>query len=131
MPTVDTAVRLIRRLDDEIEAIEAEAKNKVNALTLKRKDIEIWLAKKAAEDGVDSFKTSHGTIYWSTTNYCSVANWDSIWNYIKNNEAWHLLTHAVSKKAIGEIVQDTGNVPPGLNYGVKRTLCVRKPTSKE
>ncbi len=129
MPTVDDAIRLIREIDDKIDTIEREAKEKTNALKTKRSTLEVWLNKKALEDGVDSFRTNHGTAFWTTTAYCSVADWDAIWNHIQKHEAWELLTHAVSKKAIAEIVSNTGVVPPGLNYGTKKTLNIRKPSA--
>ncbi len=129
MPTVEQAVKLIRQIDDDIEALEAETKLKVNALKAKRSTLEVWLNKKSLEDGVDSFKTQYGTCFWTTTAYCSVADWDAVWKYIQDKNAWELLTHAVTKKAVTDILKETGAVPPGLNYGTKKTLNVRKPSA--
>lgn len=129
MPTMDDAVRLIRQIDEQVDAIEAEAKSKVAALKAQRSTLEAWINKKSLEEGIDSFRTPHGTAFFTTTAYCSVADWDKVWEYMVKNDKFELLTHAVAKKAVTELVQATGEVPPGLTYGQKRTLNIRKPSA--
>lgn len=127
--TVETAIKLIREIDEQVSTIEAEAKNKVNELKVKRSTLEAWLAKKSLEEGVDSFKSAqYGTVFWTTTAFCSVADWDATFKYIQDNKAWELLTHAVSKKVVTDLVGSGKDVPPGLSYGTRRTLNIRKPS---
>ncbi len=126
MPTIEDAARLISEIDANVKAIEADAANQVKALKLKRETLEKWMNKKFLDEGLQNVKTPYGTVYFTTTAYCSVADWDATWNWITSNDKYEVLNHAVSKSAISEIVKSTGEVPPGLNYGTKRTMCMQK-----
>ena len=130
MPTMDQAVALLRQMRDEIEAIEAEAKSRTNAIAEKASKIEAWIAKKSLDEGVESYKTPHGLVYFTNTDYCSVANWDTIYNWIQENNHKEMLTKGVSKTAVKSYLTESGQLPPGLNWGTKRTLNLRKPGAK-
>ncbi len=127
MPTLEDAARLISEIEGKVKEIEADAANKVKELKLKRETLEKWMNKKFLDEGLQNVRTPHGTVYFTTTAYCSVADWDATWNWIVANDKYEVLNHAVSKSAITEIVKNTGDVPPGLNYGTKRTMCMQKP----
>ena len=131
MPTIDQAVGLLRQMRDEVEAINAEALAKTKAIEVKASKIEAWVAQKSLAEGVDSYKTPHGTIYFSTTDFCNVADWDKIYDWIQENDQKAMLTKGVSKTAVRSYLQETGELPPGLNWTQKRVLNLRKPTAKE
>lgn len=125
------AVKLYKELDAQRTAIEAEAKNRVVAIDQKMAVIEKWIATKSANDGVDSYKTPYGTVYFAPSAYCSVADWDTVLEFIKREERWDMLTHGVTKKSVTAYLDATQEIPPGITYGTKRTMYVRKPTKKE
>lgn len=129
MKDMKTAVKLYRALQAKIDDIEAAAQAQTAELKNKQHAIEMWISQKSLEDGVDSFKTEFGTAFFQTSDYCSVADWDSTFNWIKASDKWDVLTKGVNKTAVREIIKETGAVPPGLNYGTKRVLHVRKPST--
>jgi len=130
-PTVDSAVGLYRKLREMKETIEHDADEKVATIKQRMLALENWLSEKAKADGVEGFNTVHGTVFWKQTAYCNVVDWNAIFGYIQQSGKWDLLTHGVSKDAVTTELKLTGAVPPGLNYGTKRTMQVNKPRVKE
>jgi len=130
VPSIDDVIAGYMKLRGQKEAIEAEVKDQVAAIKAKMEKIEAWLKQKADEQGVTSFKGKHGTAFLTTTDYANVADWDAVLNYIKENEAFDMLEKRVSKIAVRGYIDKTKAVPPGINYGTKLEVTVRKPTKK-
>lgn len=128
--TVDAIVGKYIEMRDEVARIESEAKERANAVKANMMKLEAWLRLKAEQDGVESFKTVAGTAFFRTVDYAQVADWTVALEYIINKEAWDMLEKRVSKSAIRAIIGETKEVPPGINYGTKRELNVRKSTAK-
>jgi hypothetical protein len=128
--TVDAVIDTYIKLRSQKEVIEADVKEQVAGIKEKMGKLEAWIQAKSDETGVKSFKTDHGTAFMSTTDFASVGNWDEVLGFIKDNEAYDLLNKAVNKKAVREYLDVSGAVPPGVNFGTKLSVSVRRPTKK-
>lgn len=128
--TVDTVVAGYIKFRSEKAAIKAEAEAKMGALDEKMAKLETWIKAKADKDGVTSFRTAHGTAFLTTVDYASVADWDQVVAFIKANEAYDMLEKRVSKTAVRGYLNENKAVPPGVNYGTKLEVNVRKPGAK-
>lgn len=128
--TVDDVIAGYLKLRNKKEAIEAETKDKVKDIKEKMAKLEAWLKAKADTDGVTSFKTGSGTAFLTTTDFATVADWDAVLDYIRENEAFDMLEKRVSKNAVRGYIEANKAVPPGVNYGTKLDVNVRKPTLK-
>ena len=126
--TVEQVVETYLKLRRKKEAVENETKDKVAELKAKMTKLESWLMQKADDDGVTSFKTASGTAFVTTTDFANVADWDAVLTYIKAHDAYDMLEKRVSKTAVRSLMDETGSVPPGINYGSKIGINVRKPT---
>ena len=109
----------------EVDAY-ASLTNEVAELKAKMTKLESWLMQKADEDGVTSFKTTAGTAFVTTTDFANVADWDAVLTFIKENDAFDMLEKRVSKTAVRAHMDETGDVPPGITYGSKIGINVRK-----
>jgi hypothetical protein len=49
--------------------------------------------------------------------------------FVKENEAYDLLEKRVSKVAVRGYIDQTKAVPPGVNYGTRLDVNIRKPTA--
>ena len=82
--------------------------------------------------GLDSVKSKHGTVYTTVFESVTVADAESFFEYVKQNDAYHLLEKRASKTEVLHIMgdrEDSGRPnppPPGLNYTAIRKLGVRK-----
>jgi hypothetical protein len=96
----------------------------------KLEKLEAWIKERADADGVTSFKTPHGTAFLTTTDYATVADWDAVLGFIRSNDAFDMLEKRVSKIAVRGYIDSTKAVPPGVNYGTKLEVNIRKPANR-
>jgi hypothetical protein len=78
--------------------------------------IEGMVALALKDQGVDSMKTEWGTAYKSTTMTCRVVDRDALMDYVREADAFNLLTAAVAKDAVREHMDEHQNqTPPGVD----------------
>jgi hypothetical protein len=126
---VDEVIAAYLTLRNRKDAMEAEVKDKVKTIKLKMDKLEAWIKEQADAQGVTSFKTKHGTAFLTTTDYANVGDWDAVLDFIRENEAYDMLEKRVSKTAVRGYIEQTKSVPPGVNYGTKLDVNVRKPAA--
>lgn len=126
---VDDVIATYMKLRDQKAAIEGEVKDKVSTIKTKMEKLEAWIKEKADAEGVTSFKTKHGTAFLTTTDYANVADWDAVLNFIQEHSAYDMLEKRVSKTAVRGYIEQEKAVPPGINYGTKLEVNVRKPAA--
>lgn len=124
--TVEQVVETYLKLRRKKEALEAETKDKIATIKANMTKLESWLMQKADEEGVTSFKTASGTAFVTSTDFANVADWDAVLSYIRTHEAYDMLEKRVSKSAVKALMDETGEVPPGITYGSKLGINVRK-----
>jgi len=109
----------------ELEAEEAKLTKIQDAITDKIKEI-------MHQNGVTSVKTPHGTAYIAYRESAQVADWETLLNFIKTNDAYDLLEKRVSKSAVKERMEEDRNgnyanpPPPGVNYTRTEGVNVRR-----
>jgi hypothetical protein len=128
--TVDEVVAAYIKLRLKKEQMEAEVKAETKKIVEKMDKFEAWLKEQADAQGVTSFKTKHGTAFLKTTDYANVENWDAALAFVLENNAFDLLNKAVSKVAVRGYIEANKAVPPGVNYGTKIEVEVRKPATR-
>jgi len=129
-PTVGDVVEAYITLRNRKEIIEADTKEIVVGIKEKMLKLEAWIQAKSDETGVKSFKTDHGTAFLTTSDYASVANWDAVLAFVKENEAWDMLTRGVNKRSVRGYIDANKTVPDGVNFGTRIGVSVRRPVKK-
>jgi hypothetical protein len=127
---VDDVVATYMKLRSQKESIEAEVKDRVSTIKAKMEKLEAWIKEQADAQGVTSFKTKHGTAFLTTTDYANVADWDAVLDFIRTQEAFDMLEKRISKIAVRGYIEANKAVPPGVNYGTKLEVNIRKPVSR-
>lgn len=112
------------------EALAQSVKAKVDEINAKMAKIEAWIKQQADVQGVTSFKSDHGTAFLTTVDFANVADWDATLRFIRETEAFDMLEKRVSKTAVRAYIDQTKSVPPGVNYGTKLEVNIRKPGAK-
>lgn len=128
--TVDAAIGAYMALRKQKEQAEAAVKTQVEDIKAKMAKLEAWIKQQADTQGVTSFKTNHGTAFLTTTDYANVADWDAVLKHIRDTGAYDMLEKRISKMAVRGYIEQNKIVPPGVNYGTKLELNIRKPTTK-
>lgn len=125
--TVDSVIATYMKLRSQKESIEAETKERVSGIKAKMEKLEAWIKEQADAQGVTSFKTRHGTAFLTTSDYANVADWDSVLDFIREHEAYDMLEKRISKVAVRGYIDQNKTVPPGVNYGTRLDVNIRKP----
>lgn len=113
------------------EQIEADTKAKLAPINADMLLIEKYLKQIMDERGITQIKSSKfGTAFLTTSDYANVENWDSLLQFIVENNRYEMLQKAVTKTAVREFIQEQKAVPPGVNYGTKIEVSIRKPVVK-
>ena len=128
--SIDEAIEAYVNTRDDLRAKQQAFKLEEDAMKLRMEQISMWLRDKADELGVDSFKTQFGTAYRSVKTSYRVATggWDAFIGWVKETGNFQCLEKRVAKLATKEIHDDTGAIPPGLDYVAEVEFDVRRPT---
>lgn len=123
---VDEVIAKYIELRDQKDKINSDAKAAVKVVDASLDIIEAWLLNQANEQGVSSFACDIGTAFVKETDFANVSDWNLTVEFIKKNEMWQMLKKDVNKTAVKEFIDANGVPPPGVNWGSKREVQVRR-----
>lgn len=126
---IEDVIKAYMTLRIQKEEVERIAKEQVLGFKANMERIEAYLLQRMEEDGVSSFKTPYGTAFATESEFASVADWMEVVEYVKAQDAFHLLEKRVSKTAIRTWMNEGNALPPGVNWTVKRDVNIRKPSN--
>ena len=129
-PNVGDVIRTYMKLREQKASIEASVKDQLSTVKAKMEKLEAYLKAQMDAQGLTSFKSDYGTAFLTTTDYANVADWDSVLDFIRSNDAFDMLEKRVSKIAVRGYIEQSKAVPPGITYGTKLEVNIRKPGSK-
>ena len=81
------------------------------------------------ELGVESMRTSAGTVSRSVKTRFNTQDWDSFKAFLVEHDVLDLLEKRIAQGNMAKFLEDNpGLVPPGLNSTTEYDISVRKPT---
>jgi len=119
---VDDLTAKYIELRDRKAKIKKEAEDAEAALSALQDAIGDKIREIMHEMGVTSLKTAHGTAYIAYRESATVADWDVLLGFIKNQRLGNLLERRVSKSAVKDRMEEDRNgnyhqePPPGVNF---------------
>lgn len=130
-PTADKLVKAYLNLRNAREKIAKEYEAQDAELKGQLELVSSTLMELCKETGVDSFKTPFGTVSKRvTTNYWT-NDWGSMYDFILEHEAPHLLQQRIHLSNMKKFLEDHPEVMPmGLNVDSKYTITVTKPRAR-
>ena len=128
--TVDSVIKKYMKLREKKALVEATIKEELDKIKADMTKLEAFLKAKLDADGLTSFKTEYGTAFLTTTDFANVDDWDAVLRFIREEEAYDMLEKRVSKTAVRGYIEANKEVPPGIKYGTKLDINVRKPTAR-
>lgn len=107
-------------LSTEYEAKDKEIKDQMEK-------IEHTLLDVCKRAGADSIKTGAGTIIRGVKTSYWTSDWESMHNFIKENQALDLLERRIAQRAMGEFLKaNPDKMPKGMNVETKYSVTVRR-----
>ena len=127
----DKLVSIYRKIRGAMEEKEAEHKAYMGGL---REQIDVITASLLAlcnSQNVDSLRTAEGTVTRRTVTRYWTNDWGAMYQFIKEQDAPHLLEQRLHNTNMREFLTDNpGVLPLGLNADTKYAVTVRKPSNK-
>lgn len=115
------------KLRDKKEELAKKHKDELAPITEKMKTVEAWLKREFQRMGTTSAKgTAGGTAFIQTNDSCRVVDGEAFMNYVKENEAFELMDVRASKTVVRDFMENTGEIPPGLDYTQADVIRVRR-----
>lgn len=125
---IDTVVEHYVKTRNEIKELEA----KIAELKSYQEKKEEWLNQQLQSLGVESMRSSHGTVYQTTFESCTVADREVFMKWVIDNQAFNFLENRVAKSEALNYMGDRENnarpnpPPPGINYTAIKKIGIRK-----
>ena len=76
--------------------------------------------------GVDSIKAPSGTVYKKLTTSVTVGDQREFRRHVIGDEAWDLIDWRANKTAVNDLIENGGELPPGINRNAFYTVGVRR-----
>jgi len=110
----------LNELEEQYEKVINEAKAKVDAVSKELLDL-------CQSLGSDSIRTPAGTISRRVNTRYWTSDWESMYNFVKEHDAFHLLERRLSNGNLKEFLEENPDLyPMGLNKDSKYAVSVRK-----
>jgi hypothetical protein len=123
---LDLIVERYVQLRDKKAQMKAAYEASVADITTGMNRLENAILATLNEQGAESFRTAHGTAYKSTSTSATVADWDSLLGFVRENDRWDMLEKRVSKTAVDQFRAANDDLPPGINYRESVSVGVRR-----
>jgi len=129
--SIEDLVGIYLKIRNAIEAKEEQHKAELQELKDQFEVIGGKLLEICNEQGVDSIKTSAGTVSRRVSSRYWTSDWDSMYSFIKENDAPFLLEQRIHNSNMREFLENNPDrFPAGLQNERKYAVQVRKPTAK-
>lgn len=76
--------------------------------------------------GQTNAKTPNGTAFVNLRTSCTVQDWDPFLEFVRENDAWHMLERRAAKKSVEEYRTERNELPPGLKWSEERVIQIRR-----
>jgi hypothetical protein len=79
------------------------------------------------EQGATTIRTPHGTISRRTNKHYWTNDWDSFFNFMKDNEAFALMQRRINNANMDQFLEENPNLhPPGLQADINQSIVIVK-----
>lgn len=125
--TVDKLVSIFIKMRDARDEIKREADDKIKDIEAQMDAVNQKLLDLMGSQGADSIKTPHGTVYRSVKSRYWTNDWESMYDFIHENDAYELLERRLHQSNMKQFLEDNPNLlPKGLNVDSEYQVVVRR-----
>lgn len=129
--SVDTLVAVYIKIRDKVRETEDRHKEEMATLKEQLDVVSNNLLDLCNEQNMDSIRTPAGTVTRRVSSRYWTSDWDSMYKFIKEQDAPYLLEQRIHNSNMRQFLEDNPKLcPMGLQADRKYAVQVRKPTSK-
>jgi predicted secreted Zn-dependent protease len=127
----DKLVAVYRKIRAAIDKKEEAHKAEIAAMREKLDVVSTKLLEICNTQNLDSLRTPAGTVTRRTVTRYWTSDWESMYRFIKEQDAPYLLEQRIHNGNMRQFLEDNPEtLPIGLNADTKYAITVRKPTNK-
>ena len=120
-------VKVLLKIRDAKDKIRKEADQQIVSLDEQLDIINQKLQNILKETGATSIKTPHGTAYQTVKSRYWTDNWEAMYKFIQEHDAFDLLERRIHQSNIKLFLEENPDVlPEGLNADSKYSVTVRR-----
>lgn len=124
---VDKLVEAYIKIRDTRDEIKREADNKMKDLEAELAVISQTLLDHFKESGIDKAGTPFGTAYRTVKSRYWTNDWESMYNFISENDAFDLLEKRIHQSNMKQFLEENpDSLPRGLNVDSEYSVVVRR-----
>ncbi len=128
---LDTLTSVYLKMRDARDAVRREAEAKEKEIEEQMQVVEQQMLDACKTLGADSIRTPHGTIIRSIKSRYWTNDWDSMYRFIKEHDAYGLLEKRLHQTHMKEFLEENPGVfPEGVNVENSYTVVVRRSKEK-
>jgi len=121
-----TADRLAK-IYTKIREKRLELEKQVNELQEQQDIVAKEILELCKEQGVQTMRTQHGTISMRTSKRYWTTDWQSMYDFIKEHDAFALLHQRINTTNMNQFLEENPDLhPPGLNADATQTIVITK-----
>ena len=129
-PDLDQLTSIYLKIRDKRAENKREFENVDKDLEEQQKMLAEQMLDTCKEMNADSIRTPHGTIIRSVKSKYWTGDWDSMYNFIKEHDAFGLLERRLHQTNMKDFLNENPDVMPmGLNVENEYTIVVRRAKS--
>lgn len=118
------------RIREERARLKREFDERDTVLKSQQQMLEGEMLKHLNETGSESVRTANGTFYRQENLIPNGSDWNAIYDWIKENDAWDMLERRIKRVFVQEYMEThDGALPPGVSAFREFVVRVRRPTS--
>ena len=126
-PDLDQLTSIYLKIRDKRSELKREFENQDKDLEEQQKMLAEQMLDSCKELGADSIKTPHGTIIRSVKSKYWTGDWDSMYTFIKEHDAFGLLEKRLHQTNMKDFLNEhPDTMPMGLNVENEYTIVVRR-----
>lgn len=125
--SINDALKTYNKIEDKRDDIRGEYEQKDSKLRAARDAVEQYLMQEMKELGMSSFEMpGEGVATIRVKRRFGAADWALVWDWVIQNKCPHMLQKRLLDTAIQKHLDDTGELPPGVNTEARQTIVVTK-----
>jgi len=130
-PDLDSLAGIYLKMRDARDAVRREAEAKEKEIAEQMAVVEEQMLEACKSLGADSIRTPHGTIIRSVKSRYWTNDWDSMYRFIKEHDAYGLLEKRLHQTHMKEFLEENPCLfPMGVNVENSYSVVVRRSKEK-
>jgi|TARA_X000001388_G_scaffold64466_1_gene50689 predicted secreted Zn-dependent protease len=126
---VDKLVKIYIKMRDKRSELKTAFEKEDERIKDGMRVIENELLEVCKDTGAESLRTDYGTVTRRISKRYHTADWQSMYEFIKDNNALELLEKRIAQSNMSQFLQENPDkLPPGLNVDSRYAVTVRRKT---